>query len=200
MKPYQYLNRKGVAHYFRAAETKRGKLRYYVTKSAEYPDLIKEIPRGYEVIEQPEEARVVIRKIKPLLVSQEEKEILHDAIEEFSAFKDFFIYAEEKTLYVFHSQFNYSAGIDANLSREEAKEIYGPTIERWMRFMSSMRFILVDDERRLFQTERVVNTSYYGHGFYPVGEPGAIEDVAREFGQHLGRESYFDIRPYREED
>ena len=62
-------------------------------------------------------------------------------------------------------------------------------IERWMRFQ------LVDKEKRLFQTERVVFTRYFGHSFHPVGEVGLIEDVAREYGQHLGRDSFFDIPP-----
>lgn len=64
--PYSYTNRQGKTHYFRAVETKTGKYRYYVTQSEEYPDLIEEVPRGFEVAELPEEAKVVIRKIKPV--------------------------------------------------------------------------------------------------------------------------------------
>lgn len=193
--PYSYTNRHGKTHYFRAAETKRGNLRYYVTTSLDFPGLIEEIPRGFEVVEQPEDARVVIRKIKPLLVTQEEKEIVHDAVGEFSAFTDFFIHAEGRTISVYHSQFNHTGGQEPNLAREEAIEHFGPTIENWMRFFTSMRFILVDEERRLFQTERVVFMGFYGHDFHPVGESGPIEDVAREYGQHLGRDSFFDIEP-----
>ncbi len=193
--PYSYTNRQGKTYYFRAAQTKKGGTRYYVTTSPDFPDLVEEVPRGFEVMEQPDEARVIIRKIKPLLVTQEEKEIVHDAIEEFSALTDFFIHAEERTISVYHSQFNYPGGQDANLTREEAKELFSPEIGKWMRFLTSMHFILVDDVKRLFQTERKVFLSFFGHDFHPVGEPGQIEDVAREHGQHLGRDSYFDIVP-----
>jgi len=193
--PYTYTNRHGKVHYFREVETKKGKSRYYVTTSKDYPNLIEDVPSGYEVAELPEEARVVIRMRKPVWTTQEEKEIVHDAIKEFSAIKDFFVYATEEYLYVYHSQFNYVTGQDENLDREEAIQYYGEAIEKWMRFFTALRFKLIDKEKRLFQTERVVYLSLFGNEFFPVGLPGAIEDVAREYGQHLGKASFFDIEP-----
>lgn len=65
-----------------------------------------------------------------------------------------------------------------------------------MRFMTSIRFRLVDKESRLFQTERVVFSGFFDYSFHPVGEIGAIEDVARNYGQHLGKDSFFDIIPH----
>lgn len=130
-----------------------------------------------------------------MLINYEEREITHDAIEEFSAIKDFLIHTEEAFIYVYHSQFNYVAGQDSNLSRAEAIAHYGKDIEKWMRFFTSLRFKLVDKEKRLFQTERVVYTSLYGNDFHPVGTVGSIEDVVRTYGQHLGHPSFFDIEP-----
>lgn len=193
--PFSYTNRQGKIHYFRAVETKTGKYRYYVTSSDNFADLIEEVPRGFEVAELPEEAKVVIRKRKPLLVTQEEKEIVQDAIAEFSGIKDFFIHAEGPVLSVYQSQFSSTGGQEESLSREKAIEYYGVEIEQWMRFLTSLRFILVDKEQRLFQTERMVYLSFFGHEFHPVGKPGQIEDVAREYGKHLGRDSFFDIVP-----
>lgn len=108
--PYSYTNRQGKTHYFRAVQTKTGKYRYYVTKSTEYPYLIEDVPRDFEVTELPEDAKVVIRKIKAVHTTQEEKEIVFDAIDEFSAIKDFFVYAEEDYLSVYHSQFSSTGG------------------------------------------------------------------------------------------
>ncbi len=193
--PYSYTNRHGKIHFFRAVETKSGKFRYYVTTSDEYPNLIEEVPRGFEVVEHPHDAKVVIRKEKPILTTYEEKEIVYDAINEFAGVNDFFIHAEVDYLSVYHSQFNYTAGIDENLTREEAIEIYGKEIERWMKFYSALRFRLVDQEKRLFQTERVVYTGYHGHTFNPCGKIAPIEKVAVEFGQHLGKKTFFEIEP-----
>lgn len=194
--PYSYTNRQGKTHYFRAVETKSGKYRYYVTISDKYPNLLEEIPRGFEVAELPEEGKVVFRKIKPVRTTQEEKEIVHDAIEEFSAINDFFIHPEGNYLYVYHSQFNSTGGQEPNLNRQEAIEYFGEHIERWMRFLTSLRFLLIDKEKRLFQTERVVFLGYFDHSFHAIGDAGVIEDVAREYGQHLGRDSFFNIVPH----
>lgn len=193
--PYSYTNRQGKTHYFRAVQTKTGKYRYYVTQSEEYPDLIEHVPRGFEVAELPEEAKVVIRKIKPVYTRQEEKEIVFDAIKEFSAIKDFFVHAEADYLSVYHSQFSSTGGQEESLSRVEAIQYFGEGIERWMRFLTSLRFRLVDKEKRLFQTERVVYLGFFDHSFHPVGQAEVIEDVARKYGQHLGRDSFFDIVP-----
>lgn len=194
--PYSYTNRQGKKHYFKAVPTKSGKYRYYVTISDEYPNLIEDIPSGFEVAELPEEAKVVIRKIKPVHTTQEEKEILHDAIKDFSAIKDFFIHTEDDYLWVYHSQFSYPGGQEESMSRAEAKQHFGEGIEPWMRFFTSLRFQLVDHEKRFFQAERVVFLGFYGHDFHPIGEIGSIEDVAREYGQHLGKDSFFDIVPH----
>jgi hypothetical protein len=51
--PYSYTNRHAKVHYFREVETKNGKSRYYVTTSKDYPNLIEDVPSGYEVAELP---------------------------------------------------------------------------------------------------------------------------------------------------
>lgn len=193
--PYSYTNRKGKAHYFRAVETKTGKYRYYVTSSKDYPDLIESIPEGFEVAELPEDARVVLRKEKKKLITTEEKNTLQEIIEEASAIKDFFIFAQDNCLYIYHSAFNYEGGQDHNLSREEAKAAWGQGIEKWMRFFCSLRFLLIDKEKRLFQAEREVVLGFSRSEFFTIGEPGPLEEVAKEFGQHLGRESFYRIEP-----
>ncbi|MBX2878026.1 MAG: hypothetical protein KTR30_38260 [Saprospiraceae bacterium] len=193
--PYSYTNRHGKTHYFRAVQTKSGKYRYYVTISDEYPNLIEDIPIGFEITELPVDAKVVIRKVKPVNTTWQEKEIVHDAIKQFSAIKDFFIHSEEAYLYVYHSQFSSAGGQEESLSREEAISHYGRGIEGWMRFFTCLRFKIVDREKRLFQTERVVFLGFYGNDFHPTGVIGPIEDLAREYSQHLGRDSFFDLKP-----
>ncbi|KAA1238490.1 hypothetical protein [Aquimarina sp. RZ0] len=176
-------------------ETKTGAQRYYVTTSQEYTNLINYIPEGYEVMEMPENARVIIRKKIPVLTTSEEKEIVYDAIKGFSAIKDFFIYSEKDLIHVYHSQFNSDAGQDLNLSRNEAIKIYGEQIEKWMRFNTSLRFRLINKEKRLFQAERKVYLGFFDYSFYPIGEKGLIENSARVNGKHLGRDSFFDLTP-----
>ncbi len=194
--PYSYTNRQSKTHYFRAVQTKKGSYRYYVTQSEEYPDLIEEVPKGFEVTELPEEAKVVIRKIRPVLTTKEEKEIVFDAIKELSAIKDFFVHADADYLSVYHSQFSSTGGQEKSLSRDEVIEHFGKGIERSMPFLTSLRFRLIDKEKRLFQTERIVFLGIFDSSFLPVGQLERIEDVARKYGQHLGRNSFFNIIPH----
>lgn len=46
--PLTYTNRRRDIHYFRAAQTAKGDTRYYIVKSAEYPDLIDKVSEGFE--------------------------------------------------------------------------------------------------------------------------------------------------------
>ena len=47
--PLTYINRCGKSHYFRTAQTAKGGIRYYITKSDNFPDLIDAIPNGFEI-------------------------------------------------------------------------------------------------------------------------------------------------------
>ncbi len=167
--PLSYTNRKGKTHYFRAVKTKKGGVRYYITKSPDFPNLLEEVPEGFEIVELPEEARVILRKIIPCLITEEEKYILHQAIEKYSAVEDFFIWAEKDTLSVYVSQFNSATGQHENASPEEIKEYYGKNVDKWKRYSDYLRFILVDEKERIFKAERVVFLSLFGYDFYGIG-------------------------------
>ena len=81
------------------------------------------------------------------------------------------------------------------MSRKEAIGHFGKGIESWMRFFTSLWFKMVNEKKRLFQTDWVVFLGFYGHDFHPVGTIGLIEEMARAYGQHLGKDSFFDLKP-----
>lgn len=192
---YSYTNRQGRVHYFRANKTRKGNIRYYVTTSDKYTNLIDEVPEGFEVAELPYDGKVVIRKKVSILTTPEEKQIVYNAIQEYSDIKDFFIHAEQDYLYVYHSQFNYAGGQEPNLSRDEAVELWSDMVIQWMKFDTALKFQLVDQEKRLFQTERLVHLGLFHQEFFKIGKTGSLADLAQKFGQHLGKDSFFDIEP-----
>ncbi len=193
--PYSYTNRHGKIHFFKAVKTKKGGVRYSVTRSANFDNLIEKIPDGFEIAELPEEARVVIRKIVPVNTTNEEKDILHQAIEKYSAIKDFFIHTERDALTVFYSQFNHAGGQEENLSAEQAIENYGEAVNTWKRYFDALRFVLIDEEKRLFQAERRVYLGFYNNEYCKIGNADNLKALAQQFGQHLGRDSFFGIVP-----
>ena len=74
--PVTHFNRKRDTYYLHAGTTKTGKPRYWFAKSAE-GDLVKLIPDGYEVYENPD-AQVFLRKIAPQLVTPAEVAVVKD--------------------------------------------------------------------------------------------------------------------------
>lgn len=192
---FSYTNRQGKVHYFKAAKTKKGKERYYVTSSDQFENLIDQIPKGYEVTELPYDAKVVIRKKKPILITEGEKNVLYKAVETLSDLKDFFIYIEEDYIYLYHVQFNYIAGTEENLTRQQAIEVFGDTIERWMKFYTAFRCKLVDHDKRLFQAERIVYTGFYGHTFHPISAIDTLKNLATQYAPYLGRTTFFNLEP-----
>jgi hypothetical protein len=113
--------------------TAKGGTRYYITKNnlEKYDDLLTEMPSGFEIVETPEEGRVIFRKIKPEKITEEERLIVEDGIRELSALNDFIVYIDDKLLTVYYSQFNYIQGVEENISAEKAAEMWVDHMYRW---------------------------------------------------------------------
>ena len=138
---------------------------------------------------------MVIRKKKPILITEGEKNVLYKAVEILSDLKDFFIHTEEDYIYLYHAQFNYIAGTEENLTRQQAIEIFGDTIEHWMKFNTAFRCKLVNYDKRFFQAERIVYTGFYEHTFHPISAIDTLENLANQYAPYLGRATFFDLEP-----
>jgi hypothetical protein len=73
--PVTHVNRKRDTYYLHAGKTKTGKPRYWFSKTTE-GDLVKLIPEGYEVYENPD-AQVFLRKIADLQPTLYEDHAVH---------------------------------------------------------------------------------------------------------------------------
>ncbi|MBX2891157.1 MAG: hypothetical protein KF734_09545 [Saprospiraceae bacterium] len=192
--PLTYTNRRREAHYFRAVETAKGGTRYYIVKSLEYPDLIDELPDGFEIREQPYEGRVVLRKKVPVFTTAAERDLVERAVLELSSLNDIMVTAEKETITVWNSQFNYIGGQGKNLTAEEAEEKWGERIYMWKKYDDNFRFILIDPQKRIFQAERRTYFSLGGGDYWPLKNGrGTLEELTERFGPHIGRDSYFEL-------
>ncbi len=194
--PLTYTNRQGKTHYFRAVPTVKGSIRYYITKSTNFSDLIEEVPNGFEIYEDPQEARVVLRKIIPCLVTEQEIEIVRKAIEQYSDLKDFFVQGEGSELLIWVSQFNSIEGFEENLTRKETIELHNERVTTWMRYFNNFRFALLDEKERTFVAVRIVNTGLFDNNFIPLkGGRGDLKRLTKKFCVFMGRNTYFDTIP-----
>ncbi len=189
--PFKYTNRKGEDHYIRATETAKGGIRYYIVKNSpeKYKDLIEEVPNDFEVVETPEEARVIFRKRVPKLITDEERLIVEDAVRELSDLKDFIVFVDGDLLTVFYSQFNSIAGQEENLTAEEADELnYGDT-KKWKRYFEGLYFRITNVKKRTFEVSRRTFLRLFDTGTACLETSDDIQYLADKYCQHLGRDT-----------
>lgn len=195
--PYKYTNRKGDDHYIRAAETAKGGTRYYIVKNnpEKYKDLIEDIPNGFELVETPEEGRVILRKRIPKKITEDERLIVEDAVRELSDLKDFIVYTDGDLLTVFYSQFNYISGQEDNLTAEEADKFHYGETKKWKRYYEGMYFRIIDEKKRIFEVHRITFTSFFSNGTAILETSDDLYYLADKYCQHLGRNTFFDLIP-----
>ena len=195
--PYKYTNRKDEDHYIRAAETAKGGTRYYIVKNnpEKYKDLIEDIPNGFEVVETPEDGRVIFRKRVPKLITEEERLIVEDAVRELSDLKDFIVYVDGNLLTIFYSQFNNIGGQEENLTAEQADEYHYGDTKKWKYYHEGMYFKLEDEKKRIFGVHRKTFTSFFSTGNAKLESSDDLYYLADKYCQHLGRDTFFDLIP-----
>jgi len=55
-----------------------------------------------------------------------------------------------------------------------------------------MKFVLTDDEKRIFSVERMCYRASLD-GWLELYDEGKIEKLVKEYCYHLGRESFYDL-------
>lgn len=191
-----YTNRQGETVYIRAATTHKGGTRYYITKDINAPDLLEEMPSGFEFYEQPEEARIVFRKRVPCKITSTEKQVVEDAMHNLSDVKDFIVEAQGNIITIYISQFSSIAGQEPNLSAEEAREGWGGVhVDKFKRYSDYVRFVLVNEVTRTFRLERKVFMSLFGHDYAELETYDDLEYLAEKVCQHIGYPTFFDLAP-----
>ena len=187
--PYSYTNRQDKTHFFKAIPTKKGGVRYYITTDPHAENLISEIPEGFEIVEYPEDARVVIRKKVPVTTTPSEVDLVQKAMEEHSPVRDFIITAERDDIAIHISQFSHF--FDAEyLSADEAKTHYGKNVHQWKRYDWILTFRLFDSNTRKFQVIRKASVQFET---VCIDEGSDLFALAEKYCYHVGRESLLEF-------
>lgn len=190
-----HVNRKQQTYYLHQGKTKTGKPRYFFSMKTE-GDLVDTIPDGFEIYENPN-AQVFLRKIQPQLITDDEIAIIKKGIKKFSKTQNFLIDVKKNIISIFTSNQNASAlselltGTAAFYSRTP-KDVQ-QLLTRSLTYSSDLRFILVDKQKRLFQTERFC---YLGSidDWIEIGPIDQLSTLVKTYVRHLGQESFYDLR------
>jgi hypothetical protein len=142
-------------------------------------DLAEEMPEGYEVYENPTSGQVLLRKIQPQRITDEEKKSIEKHVKAALGRRPFVMDVHGSIVTVFESVNDFLPDAEYFKSLSDRPEIDS----EWLRVQAayhapSMRFCLEDAQKRIFLLER------YGFNgstetWIPAGCPDILENLFR---------------------
>ncbi len=195
----EYTNRKGDVYILQSGKTKTGKPRYWCGQKLTGEPL-DAVPAGYEIREDPGNAIVTLRKVRPTEISPLESKLLSDGIREHAGLEYFIVDVDGDSLVVYVPD----RGPDV---ADEMLEMFGGhpwVMSHRMRetkarlvqrssYTKMMRFGLVDAEKRIFVVERWCFRGSIDDWIPMLGGRGPLPSLVRKYGQHLGKDSFYDL-------
>jgi hypothetical protein len=186
-----YRNRKGDVYYLLQGKTPKGRPKYYFSRKPGENSMAA-IPKGYEIYEKPEGAQVFLRRITPSAITAQEHAFVLAESRRVISTGAVLVDVENDSLIVYHA-----CGDERLLHMLFGDPL--PTTEpvkSWAEthgeYTKTLRFTLVDKERRLFTAER---WCFLGSidDWVPLSGPSGLEELVPKYARHLGQESFFEL-------
>jgi len=191
----EYTNRKGDVYYLHGGKTRTGRPRYFFSrKLSDAP--VDAVPAGFEIYESPEAGLVYMRKAKAVAIAPFEREMVCDGIRRHAGLEHFLVDAQEDSLTVYlpTATEDVQAMLAKGLPFISPKKVRAAAdrIIRRSPHVKMMRFVLVDEDERLFHVERWCFLGGIDNWIFLDG-PANLEKLVRKYVKHLGAESFFDL-------
>jgi hypothetical protein len=183
-----HTSRTGNTYYLHTGPRRGGGVQHFFsTKSS--GSLADELPAGFEIHESVN-GQVFLRRAQPRLIREEETTIIERGLEKQRGLNLYKLETRGSTLTIHESQDTSSGLGDAFpwIGSQKKAELR----ERFAHYQPVMRFILVDDEKRLFAPERYCFRGSV-EDWIPIGPPEPMKKLAAKYLKHLGRESFFEL-------
>jgi hypothetical protein len=196
--PVTYTNRKGKTYILCQGTTKSGNPWYYFALEPKGEPL-DEVPEGYEIRESVN-GIVSLAKIRPQKILPEELADVEAAVARHRKAKNYRVRVKDDQIVIYTRSgpdakdlafLFVSAGPMAARRAAELEE----SLNKSARFKAEMRFVLDDEEKRIFHAER---WCYKGSiddwiELHARGSRGPIKKLARELVPKLDTEAFFDL-------
>ncbi|MGC9395896.1 MAG: hypothetical protein ACP5J4_13710 [Anaerolineae bacterium] len=190
-----YTNRKGVTYTLCQGVTKTGKPRYFFAREPR-GEPVDAIPEGYEIRESVNGV-VSLAKARPDHILAEEVAVVAAAIQRHPRGRNYRVDVKPDRIDIYELV---GGGMDEVLAVFD--DVLSPALlakvradrERYGQYTAVMRFILTDEERRLFRAERMCYRSSVD-GWLPLHSIGtaSIEQLARRLVPALGTDAFFEL-------
>jgi hypothetical protein len=188
----KYTNYKGETYYLHKGTGKKGSSQYFFSKKEVGPP-VKSIPKNYEIYENPN-GRVLLRKIVPIKISQEEVSVVENSIQQYAKLKDYKIDIKGKaiTIYLPDQEVDDLRSCFDSLLFVNHSLLDNKSLKNILTYFPMMRFILTDKKERKFRVERA--------GFIDPDDdwsllegPNDLQKLAKKYCRHLGKDSFYDL-------
>lgn len=175
---FSYKNFRGDTYYLHATQTKKGNPRYHFAKKIDESTSEDQLPKGYEVYEEPN-GKVYARKKTKAMLNPAEISIISDGMKKYSEVSDFKLDIKKNIVSIY-----------TNESTEEESLI--PLSLKHKYYEAKMRFILIDEEARTFVVERFC---YLGSvdDWIDLDCSDDLSELVKEYVQHIGKESFYEL-------
>jgi len=187
-----YRNDKNQEYYLHKSLTKKGKFKYYFSTKKE-GDLVDNIPSGYEIYENPN-GQVFLRKIQPILITDIEKKIVSNGMQQYSDIKYFKIDIKKDIISIYTPDEDIE-GLSKIL--ETSPYLFGNNrknnlLEQIIHYSPVLQFKLIDQSTRHFIARRYC---YLGSidDWIEIGNIDYLSDLVEKYIKHIGKNSYFDL-------
>ena len=202
----QYTNRLGKIYYLREGKTKTGKSRYFFsTQKNGKGKTLDHIPEGYEVYEHPENAQVFLRKKRPQLITDIEKQFVKKHTDVLKRSKRYLVDCKDEYITIYESNtdidnlknilgdFLKQTPARSGVDRDDAMTTLVNAADR--NYTAMLRFHLVDKERRTFTVERFCFLGSIDDWIYLDG-PDTLNNLGKKYINLLGTDELFDSHSF----
>jgi hypothetical protein len=187
----EHINRKGQKYYLHQGTTKTGKPKYFFSQKSE-GTLVQTIPDGFEVYENPN-AQVFLQRIQPKIITLDEIATLEKGIQKFSHLHYCKIDVKKDTIYVYtpNQNVNNLSKLYSSFSTANPVDIE-TTIARSISYSSMLRFILYNEQKRIFTAQRFCFLGSIDD-WIGIGYPDTLPTLVEKYMQHLEKDSFYEL-------
>src|SRR5207248_5337308 len=195
--PVSYTNRKGVTYTLYRGQTRTGKPRYYFGLPAHSQgEPVMEIPPGFTISESVNGV-VSLVKDRPALIQPEEVAAVEAAVQQHPEARRYRVAVKGNRIEIYEQVGpDYNALVNElhlpGLSRPGLAEELRALEEHHAHFTPVLRFILLDQARRLFGAQRMSSLGGIDD-WLELGQTGPLAKLAQALIPTLGTEQFFEL-------
>jgi hypothetical protein len=191
--PITHVNAKGKTYYLHQGTTKTGKAKYHFSPKSE-GNLVEVIPEGYEIYEHPN-AQVFLRQVQPQIITDAERQVVEDGMQKYSGVSHYKIDIKGNEILIYTAAQNMGA-LNAILQTfpgaMEQRAQVEDVLSRSAHYTPVMKFALIDENTRLFATQRYCYRGSIDDWMY-AGGSGELKLLVRRYVKHIDKESFYEL-------